>query len=274
MTDTRHINTEDISLYAMQLLSTEEAQAVQSHLAECSECRAELQAAISDLEIAAMTVELQTPAPATRERFLRQVSKEKRVVSIDRVPPAPAVIKRSSGGKLLPWLGWAVAAGVTFSAMNLYRERGQLQSTVAGQSAQLSEQTAQMATLSADASKARAIMDALTDTNAMRVTLNTTPAAKALPQGRATYVADKGTLVFIANNLNPLPLEKVYELWLIPADGTAPIAAGTFHPDARGNASVVMPDIGKGVQAKAFGVTVEAEGGAKTPTMPIILVGA
>jgi len=29
----------------------------------------------------------------------------------------------------------------------------------------------------------------------------------------------------------------------------------------------------KGVEAKAFGVTVEAEGGSATPTMPIVLVG-
>ena len=71
-----------------------------------------------------------------------------------------------------------------------------------------------------------------------------------------------------------LPIAKVYELWIIPADGTAPVPAGTFRPDARGYASVVMPQIPKGVAAKAFGVTMEAEGGATTPTMPILLVGA
>jgi len=62
---------------------------------------------------------------------------------------------------------------------------------------------------------------------------------------------------------------------LIPAvAGQSPIPAGTFRPDARGNASVIMPTLPKGVEAKAFGVTVEDEGGASTPTLPIILVGA
>jgi anti-sigma-K factor RskA len=37
---------------------------------------------------------------------------------------------------------------------------------------------------------------------------------------------------------------------------------------------VVLPPLPKGVEAKAFGVTVEDEGGATTPTLPIILVGA
>jgi anti-sigma-K factor RskA len=47
-----------------------------------------------------------------------------------------------------------------------------------------------------------------------------------------------------------------------------------FRPDAAGNASVVMPDMPKGIEAKAFGVTIENAGGSNTPTMPIVLAGA
>jgi anti-sigma-K factor RskA len=274
MIHTEHINPEDLALHAMRLLSDDEARTVQEHLAHCSECRAEFMAAQNDLSILALSVELEAPAPRARERFLQQVAREKRVIPIDRAEKAAPPVAPATGGKLLPWLGWAVAAGVTFSAISLYHDRSELQTTVSDQSAAIRAQTAQMATLSADASKAHAIMDALTDSKAMRVTLNTTPAAKALPQARATYLADKGTLVFIANNLEPLPQNKVYELWLIPASGSAPLPAGTFHPDARGNANIIMPELAKGVQAKAFGVTIEAEGGAASPTMPIILVGA
>jgi len=279
MTDNQHIDQEDFALYAMKLLSPEEAAAIDAHLAGCGECLTAYHEAQNDLAIVSLSVEQVAPAPEIRARFLQQVTREKRVVPIDRaVAPErniiPTVAAPSQGGKLLPWLGWAVAAGVTFSAMSLYNERGRLQTTVADQSAQLKRETGQMATMSADAAKAQAILDALTDPNAMRVTLNTTPSAKPIPQGRATYVPDKGTLIFTANNLEPLPIAKVYELWIIPADGTAPVPAGTFRPDGRGYASVVMPLIPKGVQAKAFGVTMETEGGATTPTMPILLVGA
>jgi anti-sigma-K factor RskA len=34
-----------------------------------------------------------------------------------------------------------------------------------------------------------------------------------------------------------------------------------------------MPELPKGVAAKGFGVTVEDEGGSKTPTAPIVLAG-
>ena len=109
----------------------------------------------------------------------------------------------------------------------------------------------------------------------MRVTLTTKGAPPALPQGKATYVANKGSLIFLASNLEPLQPAKTYELWLIPAAaGQNPIPAGTFHPDEHGNASVILPPLPKGVEAKAFGVTIEDEGGAATPTLPIILVGA
>lgn len=116
-------------------------------------------------------------------------------------------------------------------------------------------------------------MATLTDPAAKRVILNTTPPPTPQPQGRATYVASKGALVFVANNLQPLAPAKTYELWLIPASGQAPIPAGTFQPDAAGNASLILPPLPKGVDAKAFGVTIEAAGGATKPTLPIILVG-
>jgi anti-sigma-K factor RskA len=127
--------------------------------------------------------------------------------------------------------------------------------------------------MTVDAAAARQVTDAMTDSSAMRVTLTKGPATP-VPQGKATYVASKGALIFLASNLEPLGPGKTYELWLIPAAaGESPIPAGTFRPDGRGNASVIMPPLPKGVEAKAFGVTVEDEGGSSTPTLPIIMAG-
>jgi anti-sigma-K factor RskA len=84
---------------------------------------------------------------------------------------------------------------------------------------------------------------------------------------------NRGALVFTANHLVPLPPNKTYELWVIPANGNAPIPAGTFKPDTHGMASVLLPHLPKGVDAKAFGVTMENTGGSTTPTLPILLAG-
>ena len=130
-----------------------------------------------------------------------------------------------------------------------------------------------MGRLTADAASAQQIMDTMTDSSALRVTLNRSQTAP-VPQGRATYIADKGALIFLASNMQPLQPAKTYELWIIPADGRDPVPAGTFLPDQHGNASVIMPPLPKGIPAKAFGVTIEDQGGSQTPTLPIIMVGA
>jgi anti-sigma-K factor RskA len=105
------------------------------------------------------------------------------------------------------------------------------------------------------------------------VTLTTYKAAQH-PTGRTTYVASNGALIFLANDLGQLPPEKTYELWLLPAaEGQSPLPAGTFRVDERGNASVIMPPLPKGVEAKGFAVTIEPEGGSTTPTMPLVLSG-
>lgn len=294
MIETRHIHPDDLSLHAMRLLPAAEAAEIHAHVLQCAECSRAFQDAQRDLTIVALTVPLEAPRSQSRERFMEQVAREKRLVALDeplrqtREEPAPVAAsalippvatidaprRQRTGSTVLPWLGWALAAGTTFFAVSEYHQRTQLQTTVADQAIQLRSETTQMAALSAEAVKARALMENLTGSEAQRVSLVTTPTAKALPQGRASYVAAKGTLVFIASNLQPLPLEKVYELWIIPADGSAPVPAGTFAPDARGNANLVMPDIPKGIEAKAFGVTLEAEGGAVKPTLPILLVGS
>jgi anti-sigma-K factor RskA len=95
----------------------------------------------------------------------------------------------------------------------------------------------------------------------------------ATPAGKAIYSRERGGLIFVASNLNPLPPQKAYELWLIPTQG-APIPAGVFKPDARGGAMVINPPLPARVEAKAFAITIEPEQGSTTPTMPIVMIGS
>ena len=113
----------------------------------------------------------------------------------------------------------------------------------------------------------------MNDQTAKRVTL-AKAGAPVVPIGRTTYSAEKGVLIFAATNMAPLNTYKVYELWLIPADGKAPVPVGTFQPDAKGYANLISTKLAKGVEAKAFGITVEDSGGSKTPTLPILMSGA
>lgn len=147
---------------------------------------------------------------------------------------------------------------------------------LAQNNADKAQQTAQEAQLTTEqAARAQRVLQLLTNPSAMQVVLHLTPAGSAStkPEGRASYDAQRGELVFVASHLKPIQSNKTYQLWLLPASGAAPVSAGVFRPDAKGNASIVLPQLPKNVPVKGFGVTIENSGGSTSPTMPIVLAG-
>jgi Anti-sigma-K factor rskA len=279
VTDGQHIPQEDLALYAMQSLSAADAAMAHAHVAACEPCRHELAEINGDLAAIALSVE-QVPIPVgARDRFLARLKAEEHntgsapVGSVQARPvqesplhagpvlvPTPA--RRSTVSTLLPWA--AVAAMIAVAAY-LGMQNRTLQQT-------LNTDRSQIATLAAQASRAQQVLDTLTAPEAQQATLTEGKSAAA-PTAHASYVPSQGALVFVATHLRPVPASKTYELWVIPANGSAPIPAGTFRPDANGSASIVLPPLPKGVPAKVFGVTIENEGGATSPTMPIVLAG-
>ncbi len=136
----------------------------------------------------------------------------------------------------------------------------------------------QLSQSAAQTEHAKQVVDTLRDATAMNVALhvplNAGAVPKADPEGHATYQPNTGALVFVADHLDPLQPQKTYQLWLPAGDRwIGSDSAGLFKPDEKGNATVVMPVLPKGITARGFGVTVENEGGSKTPTAPIVLAG-
>ncbi len=108
-----------------------------------------------DLAIYAHTVDMHSPPAQARERLMKQVAREKKAVPIERGGGAACLRwslrrgvkgrigrgwvaaryltedeepKRSLAAKVLPWVGWAVAAGFAVAAGSLYHERDALRS--------------------------------------------------------------------------------------------------------------------------------------------------
>lgn len=174
--------------------------------------------------------------------------------------------RQSRFGNIFGWMGWAAAATFAVATVTVMRQNYGLQD-------QIQRQTATLLAANAGAVRAQAVLQTLQSNSAQRFVLARTDTAP-VPSGRVTYLPEQGSLVFQGSNLQALPASKTYELWLIPAvKGGQPIAAGTFKPDARGYASVVLPELPKGTIAGNFGITMEDDGGAASPTLPILLVG-
>jgi anti-sigma-K factor RskA len=164
----------------------------------------------------------------------------------------------------LTWLGWvlalifaAVAAGLAHKVATVRAELN----TAQGRSAQMR----------VELDHANQIVAVLSSPESAHVVL--TERQAIFPVGQVSWLKNKGALVFVAGGLRDLPPDKAYELWLIPAEGKAPIPAGLFRPDPDHGATVVLPPLPAATEAKKFEVTVEPGHGSETPSLPIVMQG-
>ena len=259
-----HISIEDLALFSLGNLPSEEMAELRRHLEECEPCRSQWAELSGDLARVAAAVD-PVPLPVgARDRFLAKIGKEPAREA--KGSPILVPVRTESPSKPLLWvLSGALAALLVLAVSLLIR--------IHSLDEQLRDQSSTIARLTSAASHAQEVFDVITAPNAQRIVLSPAKTSPA-PTARAIYLPSRGDLVFEAADLAPLPPGKAYELWVIPASGAAPIPAGTFWPDARGSASLVLPPLPKDVPAKAFGVTIEKAEGSSTPTAPIILAGA
>ncbi len=276
MTGNGHNTQEELASYAMQGLPVEESASIRAHLQSCADCRAELAALCGDLALLGSAVPQEPLPEGARQRFLEKIASTVEVKTPANHTPAnhtPAnmaevtaihgnTAKRGAGY----WIPWAATAALAIATISLGVQNRALKD-------EQQDQLSMITNLAARASRAQQVLEVLTAPGAQRVTL-TEGKLPVQPSARATYFPERGGLVLQATNLKPLPEGKTYELWIIPANGTAPVPAGMFRPDTAGSATLVLPPLPSGVAAKAFGVTIENAAGATTPTIPIVLSGA
>ena len=245
---------DDLALYALGVLEGPDRGALEQHLQDCNECSTELRRLRGDMALMALSAAGPKPPQRSRQRLLDAIGREPR--------------QSAAAQKALPrwtWVPWLAAAALALGIAVLWVNNRDLHETIARLENESTRQQAQL-------EKAREVVETLTSSDALRITV---VAAKVppQPQGKAIYVRDRSSLIFLASNMPKLPAQKAYELWLIPTSG-APIPAGVFKPDARGSAQIIQPPLPAGVEAKTFAITVEPETGSSAPTSAVVMVGA
>lgn len=300
MIDGQHISEEDLALFAMgsfdDARDAAELAALKAHLSGCAPCRKSLAGISGDLALLALSVDQHSLPTGASERFMQRIAAEPRtstgplpsnVAGADSAesfaPPGMANGAAASAGAstvrsplpfvpptarrpLLTALPWMLAAAMFAAAAYLGSEVSQLKSS-------RDQARSEAVKLAVEADRAKEVLEVLTAPAAQQVMLTEGKPTPA-PMGRTSYMPSKGALVFTATHMPSLPATKAYELWVIPANGHPPMAAGTFRPDEQGTASVVLPPLPIGIPAKAFGVTIERAEGSPVPTSPIIMSGS
>lgn len=264
---------DDLALHAMGVLQGPELAALEQHLATCAPCRSELEQLRADSALLAFAVEPVAPPAGAKQRLLDAVRAEKSPAALP--PPtsqrqftAPLPMPLRTAPPKPTWFsasGWLAAAALLIVAGLMWTQNSQLRRRLEVAADQSAQQKVRL-------QQAEQLVSVLTAPDAVRATLASSK-SKPEPQGKAFYRRDGGQLVFVASNMPALPPNKAFELWLIPDNG-APMNAGTFKTDARGNGTLVKTDLPAGVTAKAFAITVEDEAGSPVPTTPVMIVGA
>jgi hypothetical protein len=257
---------EALALYAMGVLDNpQDLAALEAHLGTCGDCRRELEALRGDTALLALSATGPQPPARSRQRLLNAVAAEPR---LERRNP-----QRYAVGRLRR--RWATLAPVTVMLMLavfsilLWRDLRNTRRILNQTHAKLEQVQSDLARTNTELAEAKMVRDLLHAPDAWPLTLvsRKTPPQ---PQIKTVYSKQQGALLLMASNLTPLPEDKIYQLWLLPADGSAPMSAGWFKPDSKGN-GMMFHKMSAGIIAKGFAVTVENAGGSQTPTMPIVM---
>ena len=226
---------------------------LEAHLREgCARCE-EL---LADLRTAATALAAGTPPvappPELRDRILSSLGPSR----------APGSARSATPWRVLAAAAALFALAVGLDDARLRRQREELRS-----------QTSQLASRlqSAETELAQRVLRARvleSDDVRMLVLGGKDPQPQARARVFWSERARRGVLV--ADNLEPLPPDRQYELWVFVKG--KPINAGVFDVDPQGRAlfeSADFPEPG----AENFAVTIEPRGGVPAPTGPIVLVG-
>jgi anti-sigma-K factor RskA len=276
-----------------------ERRALETHLAECAECRAELDAMRGAAASLAYATPPAAPALELRARILTRIKslpqEEEEVKGPARLPASPN--NGVAGGVSAATTSSAptveasnVSAPDEFARRREARELnvsrrlfvfGTLAASLAVAALLLSLMMLwqrnnalrdEVARLSANVNQAaeelartRAERELLAAPEAHSATLAGTKMA-ARARARLTFDERTGRAMLTAADLPPAPVGKAYQLWFIAA-GKPPMPGSVFQTDASGRAEMhdIVPPEGRN-SAAVFAVTLEPAGGTSAPT--------
>lgn len=284
-----------ITAHALNALEAAEARELESHLATCAECRAELDAwqdTAASLVYAAPLVE---PSAALRSRILESVRAEgvrssSRAAGKDDGKVKDVAVKSSlAESNVVPFekparrtwstasMMGAIAASLAFIALVaslilLWSRNNAMQQEMARVTNQLEQAQGELRREREILAREREARELISAPEARIMTLAGTEMAT---RARAKFVYDRttGRAMLMADDLPSAPAGKAYQLWFI-AEGKPPMPGHVFNTDAKGHAEMrdQLPIEARG--ATVFAVTLEPSNGVPAPTGPMYLKGA
>ena len=221
-----------VGAYAVDALDDVERAAFERHLAECADCRAEVDGLREAASVIGSSV-AQEPPRSLRDRVLAETA---------TVRPLPPLVAQQPqrAARFRPALVAAAAAVVIAVAGGVV-----VAEPWADDTSQVPVTAAERIQAAADAETFQQELEGGAVATVIR--------SKSLNQA-----------VLVTEDMPPAPEGKTYELWL-DHDGVGMVAAGLME---NGQHEVLLE--GDPATAVGFGITVEPDGGSDEPTLPAV----
>ncbi|GAC1576003.1 MAG: anti-sigma factor [Candidatus Elarobacter sp.] len=249
----REAMLENVALYALGVLPREDVPLVAAFIAHDGEARREY----DDFRIAADTLAhvADEPVDSARSSRMRERLMSHVQADVADARAASSVRGRRSAAVYPAWLwgtGLAAAAAIVFSFVTAAQDIG-----LRGDLATAQRRTSTLQTQLAQTERV-GTHDRQTLTDLV------SPDAKRYDVAMGAVVVRGDRVYFALSKMPALPKGHVYQAWTVPKGATAVAPSVTFTANRDGVAVVALPVDARGIGAVA--VSVEPEGGSKTPT--------
>jgi anti-sigma-K factor RskA len=238
-----------VAVYALGALGASEHRIVTAHLLTCDDCRAEFDALRPAADaVALMAEEPVDSATSTRmkARLMAQVNRD-----VERANVVPLESRRSRS--FLTWAAAAAAGIAAVIALMTSASNVSLRSELATRNRDNATLQTQLARDARSQDAERTMVADLVASDGKHFPVS---GGEVLEHGSRLYISMKA--------LPALPKGKVYQAWTLAKGAKAVAPSVTFTPTRGGIAVVALPESSTNLVAVA--VSVEPEGGSKTPT--------
>lgn len=267
-----YIESGILEAYALGALSREEAVEVEATVAQYPELEAELRSVEAAMEQYAMASAV-TPPPALQDKIWDSIQSQEPVKAAtpeaqstkgNTIPFEPTYGRAPKWRYAAMWaalIGSTVLNVVLFSQGQKAREH---ELALSNEMRDLQTQQQQLASAINEYSKAK---DMMADTAMQTIVMHTV--VKGHPMAATVYWGKGNGAAYVAMNALPKPPQgKQYQLWVI--QNGKPVSMGVLPSDMANTPGMKKVDMTV-MQAEAFAISLEQEGGNPTPTEVYVL---
>lgn len=281
--DQREIE-ELLPFYALDALTDEEREFVESYIAAHPEARAELDEMTRVASSLPQGVPPVEPPRRIKEALMARIAADARArVSKQNQPSGPRVMQLGnifqafSMGVATVAIVWAVILNTQLaqlrSEVSTLREAADVQANSLEQLNQLRNEVSLLGeALIAQSNSLEQINAKLNQTTPAGAVTISLQGTDVQPDAHGQLIADPNSqsAVLVIAGLGPLEPGKTYQVWLI--DGGGPKSAGLLTIDGNGQGVLVVTSELTIAEFNALGISIEPEGGSAQPTGEIVVL--